>query len=99
MEKHICHIKEPHHSEKIKKNLTSRLNRIEGQLRGISKMVSDDIYCDDILNQISSVEAALRGVKKSLLESHFKSCVINQIENGEHEVVDELMVTIGRMIR
>lgn len=99
MVKHVCHIDEPHHSEAIKKNLTTRLNRIEGQIRGLSKMVSGDIYCDDILNQISSVEAALKGVKKSLLEAHMKNCVISKIENGDHEIIDELMATIGRMIK
>jgi DNA-binding FrmR family transcriptional regulator len=99
MEKHVCHIGDAHHSEKIKKNLTNRLNRIEGQIRGITKMIDDDIYCDDVLNQIASVEAALKGVKKSLLEAHLKSCVIEQIENKEYEIIDELITTIGRMIK
>lgn len=99
MKKHVCHVEESHHPEKVKKNLVNRLNRIEGQVRGLSKMISEDIYCDDVLNQISSVEAALRGVKKSLLEAHLKSCIVSQIENGDYEVLDELMATIGRMIR
>jgi DNA-binding FrmR family transcriptional regulator len=99
MKKHVCHIGNAHHSEKIKKSLVNRLNRIEGQVRGISKMITEDIYCDDVLNQVASVEAALKGVKKSLLEAHLKSCVIEQIENKEYEVIDELLTTIGRMIK
>ena len=92
-------MKKAHHSEKAKKNLISRLNRIEGQIRGISRMIAEDLYCDDILNQISSVEAALNGVSKLLLEAHIRECVIEQIENGEYEVVDELMSTIGKMLK
>ena len=59
-----------HHSEKTKKNLISRLNRIEGQVRGLKGLIEKDTYCDDVLHQISSVQSALNGVGKLLLEHH-----------------------------
>ncbi|MDH5655095.1 MAG: metal-sensitive transcriptional regulator [Spirochaetia bacterium] len=96
---HHCSVKKAHHSDKTKKALADRLNRIEGQIRGISRMVEEDIYCDDILHQIFSVESALAGVKKSLLESHLKSCVLDQIKNGDEEVIDEFMNTIRKMLK
>ena len=61
--------------------------------------MDDDVYCDDVLNQITSVYAALNGVRKLLLEAHIKSCIVEQIESGRYEVIDELMCTIGRMTR
>jgi len=94
-----CNIKEAHHSEDIKKSLINRLKRIEGQVRGVSKMVEDDVYCDDVLHQVMSIESAIKGVKKGLLEAHIKSCVVDQIQNNKMEVVDELVDTIGKMIK
>lgn len=88
-----------HHSPQMKENLISRLKKIEGQIRGITGMVDKDVYCDDILNQISSVEAALNSVRRLLLEAHIKGCVVEQIQDGETEVVNELMKTIGKMVR
>ncbi|SHE50648.1 DNA-binding transcriptional regulator, FrmR family [Seinonella peptonophila] len=88
-----------HHSEKEKKNLTSRLNRIEGQLRGIKGMVERDVYCDDVLNQIAAVQSALNSVGRLLLESHMKSCVIERIQDGETEVIDEVLYTIKKLMK
>jgi DNA-binding FrmR family transcriptional regulator len=88
-----------HHPEATKGNLMTRLRRIEGQIRGIARMIETDEYCDDVLSQISAVEAALGGVRKGLLEAHIRSCVVDQIEEGRYEVIDELMKTIGRMSR
>jgi len=75
------------------------MNRIEGQIRGIAKMIEDDVYCDDILHQFMSVESALKGVKNTLLEAHMKGCIVCQIQDGKTEVVDELLKTIGKMTR
>jgi len=83
---------------KLKSSLSARLNRIEGQIRGIKGMVERDAYCDDILNQISAVQSALNSVSKLILKSHIKGCVINKIKNGENEVVDELIDTIGKLL-
>jgi DNA-binding FrmR family transcriptional regulator len=92
-------VRKAHHPEQTKVSLMNRLRRIEGQVRGIARMVQADVYCDDILNQITSVEAALSGVRKGLLEAHIRSCVVDQIEEGRYQVIDELMRTIGRMSR
>lgn len=85
--------------EKNKKNLIVRLNKIEGQIRGIKKMVEDDIYCDDVLNQISSIKSALNGLSKALLERHLNTCVVEKIKNNDTEVVDELLTTINKMLK
>jgi len=92
-------IQKAHHPEKLKKDMASRLSRIEGQIRGISKMIGEDVYCDDVLYQVHSVEMALNGFKKVLLAAHVKSCIVDQLAEGKNEVVDELLGTIGIMIR
>jgi len=88
-----------HHSDKIKSNLISRLNRIEGQVRGIKGMIEKDAYCDDVLNQIASIQSALNGVGKMLLESHMKSCVVERIQEGDLDVVEELLVTVNKLMK
>lgn len=88
-----------HHSAETKAGLIRRLRRIEGQIRGIARLVEEDTYCDDVLNQIMSVESALNGVRRQLLEAHLRGCVVEQITSGRHSVIDELMITIGRMTR
>jgi DNA-binding FrmR family transcriptional regulator len=85
--------------EEYKNKLVSRLNRAEGQIRGIRNMVEKDAYCDEILNQISAVQAALDSVGKMILESHIRGCVVRDIQAGREEIIDELMGTIGRMIK
>ncbi|MBN2659478.1 MAG: metal-sensitive transcriptional regulator [Spirochaetales bacterium] len=88
-----------HHAYETKKDMISRMNRIEGQIRGIAKMIDEDVYCDDILHQFMSVESAIKGVKKTLLEAHMKSCVVHQIQDGKIEVIDEVLITIGKMMK
>ena len=92
-------MKKAHHHKDIKNKLVSRLNRIEGQIRGIARMIREDVYCNDALNQMRSVDAALNGVKMELLEAHMRSCVIDQIKNEEFEIVDELVETIGKLVK
>jgi DNA-binding FrmR family transcriptional regulator len=91
--------RQAHHGQVTKAAVAARLRKIEGQVRGIARMVEADVYCDEVLNQITAVEAALSGVRRLLLEAHIRSCVVEQIEEGRHEVIDELMKTIGRMTR
>lgn len=62
-------------------------------------MIEKDTYCDDVLNQIAAVQSALNGVGKLLLEGHMKSCVIERMQAGEQEVIDELLVTVKKLIR
>jgi len=88
-----------HHSDKMKASLTSRLNRIEGQIRGVKGMIERDAYCDDVLNQIAAIQSALNGVGRLLLEGHMKSCVIDRIQAGEHEVIDELLTTMNKLMK
>lgn len=88
-----------HHSDKVKSNLITRLNRIEGQIRGVKGMIEKDTYCDDVLNQIAAIQSALNGVGRMLLEGHMKSCVIERIQEGDHEVIDELLITMNKLMK
>ncbi|WP_110929168.1 metal-sensitive transcriptional regulator [Bacillus massiliglaciei] len=88
-----------HHSEAVKKNLVSRLNRIEGQIRGIKGLIEKDTYCDDVITQISATQAALNSIAKILLEGHMKNCVVSRIHEGDLEVVDEVLVTIQKLMK
>ncbi|WP_438432743.1 metal-sensitive transcriptional regulator [Gorillibacterium sp. sgz500922] len=92
-------VRKSHHNDKLKSNLMSRLNRIEGQVRGVKGMIEKDTYCDDVLNQISAIQAALSGVGKLLLEGHMKSCVTERLQEGDQEVIDELLVTIHKLMK
>lgn len=96
---HSEHERKSHHSEQMKKDLTTRLNRIEGQIRGIKGMIEKDVYCDDIITQLAATQSALNSVAKKLLEGHIKGCVVDRIQDGEHEVLDELLITIQKLMR
>jgi DNA-binding FrmR family transcriptional regulator len=81
-----------------KKDLQDRLRRIEGQVRGLQRMVDEDKYCIDILTQLSSVQAALRAVGMGLLDDHVRHCVRESIEHGEgDQKVEELMAAVVRL--
>ena len=81
-----------------KKDLQDRLRRIEGQVRGLQRMVDEDQYCIDILTQLNSVNAALKAVGMGLLDAHVRHCVRDSIEQGEgDEKVEELMAAVGRL--
>lgn len=88
-----------HHDEAFKQKLQNRLKRIEGQVRGIQKMLAEDVYCDDIITQITATRSALASVSKELFEAHLNSCVLEQIQSGSEEVLDELKKTIARMTK
>jgi DNA-binding FrmR family transcriptional regulator len=88
-----------HHSDKVKKNLVTRLNRIEGQIRGIKGLIERDTYCDDVINQIAATQSALNSVAKILLEGHMKSCVVERIQEGDLEVLDEVLVTVQKLMK
>lgn len=84
--------------QKLKTNLMARLNRVEGQIRGIKGMVENDAYCDDVLAQVAAAQAALGSIAKLILEQHIRACVVDKIRSGDKDIVDELMTTIGRML-
>ncbi|MDH4113000.1 MAG: metal-sensitive transcriptional regulator [Actinomycetota bacterium] len=84
--------------EMNKKALQDRLRRIEGQVRGLQRMVEEDKYCIDILTQVTSVQAALRAVGMGLLDDHVRHCVRESIEQGSGEAkIEELMAAVGRI--
>ena len=84
---------------KTNRDLATRLNRIEGQVRGIKGMIERDEYCDDVLTQIASVKSAIDGVAKILLESHVQTCIAPKLAQGDAAAVNELIKSIGRLIR
>jgi DNA-binding FrmR family transcriptional regulator len=87
----------------IKRAVLTRLRRIEGQVRGLQKMVEDERYCADVLTQVSSVQEALRGVSRSLLQNHLRHCAAEAIRSGEPErseaMYDELLELVFRSVR
>ena len=98
-EKRECCHKTKERSEKEYRDLINRLSRIEGQVRGIKKMVENDVYCTDILIQVSAVNAALNSFNKVLLSNHIRTCVADDIRAGKDEAVDELVVTLQKLMR
>jgi DNA-binding FrmR family transcriptional regulator len=78
--------------------LLTRLSKIEGQVRGISRMVQDDRYCIDVLTQIGAIQAALDKVALGLLDGHARVCMTQEHEGGRDVQVDELMGAVGRML-
>lgn len=98
-EQECCCHKTKERSEEEYKDLIHRLNRIEGQIRGIRKMVEKDCYCVDILTQVAAANAALNSFTKILLSNHIKTCVTRDIKEGKEETVDELLVTLQKLMK
>ncbi|WP_288774398.1 metal-sensing transcriptional repressor [uncultured Eubacterium sp.] len=93
-----CH-KKKERDEKEYKDLMNRLSRIEGQVRGVKGMLERDAYCVDILTQVAAINAALNSFNKVLLANHIKSCVVENVRNGDDSIIDELVVTIQKLMR
>ena len=96
-EESCCRTKE--RSEEEYKDLIHRLNRVEGQIRGIKGMLEKDAYCIDILNQVSAANCALNSFTKVLLANHMKSCVAEDIREGNEEKLDELVKTLQKLMK
>ena len=94
-----CQIKHKHREEKEYRSLVNRLNRIEGQIRGIKGMLENDAYCTDILIQVSAVSAARNAFNKELLSRHLHTCVAENIRKGDDSVIDELVVTLQKLMK
>jgi len=94
----ICNERMTAREFKLKNNLNSRLNRVEGQIRGIKGMIEKNAYCDDVINQVSAARAALDSISKLILENHIRECLIQKIKGGDDDIVDELIVTIGKLL-
>ena len=86
-------------SEEEYRTLINRLNRIEGQVRGIKNMVESNAYCTDILVQTSAVTSALNSFSKELLSKHIKECVTEKIKNGDEQIIDELLDTLQKLMK
>ncbi len=95
----MCNHKTKERSDEEYRGLMNRLNRIEGQIRGIKNMVEKSAYCPDILIQVSAVNAALGSFGKTLLESHIRTCVATDIKQGNDETLDELMSVLQKLIK
>jgi CsoR family transcriptional regulator, copper-sensing transcriptional repressor len=93
-----CSGKKTQRGEVLKRALDARLARIEGQVRGLRRMIAEDAYCDDVLAQASAARAALGKASLVVLEHHMKHCLIDRVRAGEDAIVDELVDTLGRMI-
>lgn len=94
-----CCEKKTERSIEEKKKLLNRLNRIEGQIRGLKGMLEDDAYCNDILIQSAAAGSALNSFERELLSSHMHSCVVRDIKEGKEEVIDELLETMKKLMK
>ena len=94
-----CSCRTKHRNGKEERDLLNRLNRIEGQIRGIRGMVEKEAYCPDILTQVAAASAALNSFSKVLLASHIKTCVAQDIRDGKDETIDELLTTLQKLMR
>ena len=94
-----CCCRTTRREEKDKRALVNRLSRIEGQIRGIKKMLESDAYCADILTQSAAVSAAMNAFNKELLDQHLRGCVVRDIKNGDESSVDELAELIRKLMR
>jgi DNA-binding FrmR family transcriptional regulator len=72
---------------------------VEGQIRGVKRMINEDEYCDNVLNVIASIQSALSGVSSLLLEYHMKSCVVDRLQENDSEIMNELMKTIRKLMK
>ena len=86
-------------SEEEMKKLMNRLNRIEGQVRGVKGMVENNAYCPDILTQVSAITAALNAFNRELLDSHIRTCVSDGLKNGSSEKLDELVALLPKLMK
>lgn len=86
-----CCEKKTYRAEKEKALINNRLSRIEGQVRGIKKMISKDAYCNDVLVQLSAIENSVRSLSNHVLENHLYNCITRDLENGKVEAIDEIM--------
>ena len=88
--------KKTHRTENEKKLLNNRLNRIEGQIKGVKKMISEDAYCNDILVQLSAIENSVKSLSNLMLEKHLYTCIARDLKNGKIDTIDEIVSLFKR---
>ena len=96
MKENNCCNKKTKKGEEEKKLITNRLNRINGQITGIKKMIDNDAYCNDVLIQLKAVESSVQSLSNHILENHLYNCVTRDLENGELDTIDELISLFKR---
>ena len=98
-EANACSCRKRIRDEKEKRDLMNRLKRIEGQVRGLQRMLDEDAWCPDILTQASAVNSAVNSFCRTLLASHLRTCVTEDILTGHEETMDELMDTLQKLMK
>lgn len=93
---HHCCGKKTKRSTEEKKKIVNRLNRIGGQINGISKMIENDAYCNDVLVQLSAVKSSIKSLSTYVLENHLCTCVARDLENGDMDAIDEIISLFKR---
>ena len=88
--------KKTHRTEDEKKIIRNRISRIEGQLRGVKRMIEEDVYCKDVLIQLSAIENSVKSLSNHILENHLYNCVSKDIEKGNFEIIDELIAVFKK---
>lgn len=96
MSDECCEKKKTKRSEKEKQLINNRLSRIEGQIRGIKKMIEEDAYCNDVLIQLSSIENSVKSLSNQVLENHLYTCIARDIENGNEDAINEIISLFKR---
>ena len=95
MDKESCE-KKTKRTEKDKQLINNRLNRIEGQIRGVKKMIGEDAYCNDVLVQLSAIENSVKSLSNQVLENHLYNCIARDLENGKVDTIDEIISLFKR---
>ena len=95
-EKNCCRYKKKPRDPQVKKDVVRRLNRAQGQIGGIRQMVEDERYCSDILIQLAAVQSAIKAISVEVLSEHMHTCVVDEIQEGNVEVVDEVMKLVKK---
>lgn len=99
MSDNCCHNRKKERSEEEYKKLLNRLNRIEGQIRGVKGMLEKNAYCVDIITQVSAITAALNSFNRILLSEHIRTCVKDDIQSGKDDSAEELAELVGKLLK
>lgn len=94
-----CSSRKKNRDDREYKDLITRLNRIEGQIRGLKRMIEENAYCPDILVQSAAANAAINSFNRVLMANHLRSCVISDLKNGNEETIDELVKTMQKLMK
>ena len=96
MDKHECCEQITKRSEEFKKKLFNRINRLKGQIEGVSRMIEEDRYCKDILIQLSAIEKSTKSLASLIFDNHMHSCVVNGLKNGDETKINEVVELFRR---